>query len=177
MGYYTLQRGLKPHLDSDYLIRYVLCYSSFNYSYYGKNFLAEIKRCWRSSTFLLRENALIRNRDSNLFLWGISMLCNVITFEWRNFFRVIAIFWDSIDYTGLLKFLNLKVFMIMSYYDHFLNFSTVWCYYQCSYNNPGSFCYLLRSWKETLCCKILCNTTIHHSFEDTCNVNKKDCYI
>ena len=34
--------------------------------------------------------------------------------------------------TYLLKVLNSKVLMIMSYYDHFLDLSTVWCCYQCA---------------------------------------------
>ena len=38
-------------------------------------FLVQLKRCWRSSKFLLREHTFIRNRDSDLFLWGISVLC------------------------------------------------------------------------------------------------------
>ena len=34
-------------------------------------FLVQLKRCWRSLKFLLREHAFIWNSDSDLFLWDI----------------------------------------------------------------------------------------------------------
>ena len=40
----------------------------------SKLFFVQIKRCWRSSKFLLREYAFIRNKDRDLFLLGIPTL-------------------------------------------------------------------------------------------------------
>ena len=40
----------------------------------SKLFFVQIQRCWRSSKFLLREYAFIRNKDRDLFLLGIPTL-------------------------------------------------------------------------------------------------------
>ena len=50
--------------------------------------------------------------------------------------------------------------------------ATSCCCCQYLYNKPGSFSCFIRSWKGKMYCNILCNTSsIHHSFEDTCNLN------
>ena len=152
----------------------MLCDSSFTYCYYVKVFLMQLKRCWRSWKSLWKEHAFIWNRDSDLFLWGILILCisSMSQYLDEEMFSGSLLFSGVALLTWIIKVLNLvKVLMIMSYYDHFLHLSTVCCYYQYWNNKPGKFCYLIRIWKEKLCCNILCNTRIHHSFVDICNLN------
>ena len=43
--------------------------------------LVKLKRCWRSSKFLFREHALIWNKESDLFFWGILML-SISSMSW-----------------------------------------------------------------------------------------------
>ena len=60
-------------------------------------FLVQLKRCWRSSKFLLREHAFIWNK---LFIFvryfNVMHFINVIIFRWSNSFWVITIFLGSI---------------------------------------------------------------------------------
>ena len=129
-------------------------------------FLVQLKRCWRSSTFLLREHVFISNRESDFGRYfNVIHFLNVVIFRWRNFFKVIfsgvaLLSW----FTKSSKFE--EGFNDNGYHDHLLDISTVWCYYQYYYNKPESICYLIRSWKKILYCNILCNIWIHHSFED-----------
>ena len=60
----------------------------------SKNVLAQLKRCWRSSKFLLRKYTRTLNIYLQQFIFvryfSIMHFLNVILFEWRNFPRVIT---------------------------------------------------------------------------------------
>ena len=66
--------------------------------------------------------------------------------------------------------------MIMSYYDHFLDLSTTWCYNKFQYNKPRSLL-LAKELKGKNVLQHSMQNDIHHSFDDICNLNNQDCYI
>ena len=157
------------------MIKILFCDSCFTYYYYvQKKFLVLLMRWWRPPKFLLREHAFIWNTDSNLLLWGISMSCSSSMSKYldENFFFNSVLFSGAALLNRFTKSSEFEGFNDMSCYDHFLDHSTMWCYYQCYYKKPGNFCFLIRSWQERFCHNIIFNSRIYHSFEDTCNLIK-----
>ena len=101
----------------------------------SKNFLVQLKRWWRPSEFSLREHVFIWNTDCNLFLflWGISMSCSSSMSKYldENFFFNSVLFSGAALLNRFTKSSEFEGFNGMSCYDHFLDHSPMWCYYQC----------------------------------------------
>ena len=103
--------------------------------------------------------------------FSVMQFLNVKIFRWKFFFNSV-LFSGAALLNRFTKSSEFEGFNGMSCYDHFLDHSPMWCYYQCYYKKPGNFCFLIRSWQERFCHNIIFNTRIYHSFEDTCNLIK-----